>query len=569
MSEKIIQGIGVSDGIRIGKAFVLHREFAVSAKEAITEDQLEKELLRYQNAVRESSEEVNSLIAGSAEILEEDKLGVLKGQKSILEDPAFLPEIEKLIQKKLFSPEKAVRQVTEKFALLFESMQNTYMQERASDVRDAGNRLLKKLSGVKTNALAAVTEKVILIAEDLSPADTIQLDRNKIEGFITEKGGQTSHTAIFAKSMGIPAVVGASGIRNAAENEAVVILDSTKGLCIVSPEENTIREYEQKSMTEREELQELARYSRSEAITNDHRRFIIAANIGSPDDAEYALGQGAEEIGLLRTESFYLAKDTMPSEDEQFAAYRKIAEVMKGRNVIIRTLDIGGDKAVGYLNIPKEENPFLGYRAIRLCLDRKELFLTQLRALLRASAFGKLKIMFPMISGLAELREAKAAVEEAKAQLRGSQIPFDENIPVGIMIEIPAAALMADVLATECDFFSIGTNDLVQYTLAVDRGNSKIAALYDYCHPAVLALISRTVQAAHAHGIPVGMCGGMAGDPLVIPLLVGLGLDELSMAAGAIQKAKYTIHGLNSEHCAGLAAKAQLCGTPQEVRELL
>lgn len=569
MSEVRFYGIGVSEGICIGKAHLFRQEFTSDTESNITADRIEQEIERLQNAARNSMSEVEELITRSACVLEEDKLGVLKGQKSMLQDPAYLPEMEKLIWKKCFAPEKAVKQVTEKFAMLFESMDNAYMRERATDVRDAGNRLLKKLSGNESEELNNTEEPVILFAEDLSPADTIQLDRTKIQAFVTEKGGKTSHTAIFAKSMGIPAIVGASGILSGVKNGEPVLIDSAKGLCVIAPDEETVEEYESKQAAEIEERQKLNLYSGKTAETKDGRRVIVAANIGSAAEAAAALQQGAEQIGLVRTELLYLSRDTMPGEDEQFEVYKAIAETMGNRGAIIRTLDIGGDKVLPYLSIPKEENPFLGYRAIRLSLDRKDLFLPQLKAILRASAYGKLKIMFPMISSASELRKAKAIVEEAKNVLRASKIPFDETIPVGAMIEIPAAALTADALAKECDFFSIGTNDLTQYTLAVDRGNSHIAGLYDYCHPAVLTLVDRAARAAHANGIPIGMCGDMAGNPEAIPLLIGLGLDELSMAAGAVKKAKYTIHELETEKCEQLAAKALQCGTPEEVRSLL
>lgn len=568
MSEKIYRGIGVSEGIRMGKAFIFEKNTLVNTQADIAE-KIEEELTSLQDAAKKSSDEIDSLIERSSEVLGKDKIGVLKGQKSILSDPAYLPEIEKLIRKKCYSSAKAVKTVTEKFAKLFESMPNPYMQERASDVRDAGSRLLNKLSGETAPSLSEIGDPVILIADDLSPSDTIQLDKNKILAFITQKGGKTSHTAIFAKSLGIPAIVGAAGIMQEAVNGTAVLIDSAHDVCILSPEVSTIQKYEEMSRAESEKQQAYELFAHQETSTADGKRITSAANIGSAADAEYALAQGAEEIGLLRTELLYLSSTSMPGEEEQFEVFRKIALMMQDRSIIIRTLDIGGDKALSYLSIPKEENPFLGYRAIRLCLDQKELFLTQLRAILRASAFGKLKIMFPMISNLEELRAAKACVDKAKSQLRTAGIPFDENIPVGIMIEIPSAALTADALAKESDFFSIGTNDLTQYTLAVDRGNSKIAHLYEYYHPAVLKLIHMTAQAAKAQDIPVGMCGGMAGDAKAIPLLIGLGLDELSMAAGNIKLAKYTIHGLQSKNCAGLAKKALQCSSAEEVKALL
>lgn len=569
MTEKIFRGIGVSEGIRIGKAYKFERAQSIDTDKNITETEADSEIQRFKNAVTQAAAEVDDLIERSAGTLGKDKIGVLKGQKSILADPAYCPEIEKQIRKKLFSPEKAVKQVTDKFVMVFQSMKNDYMKERAADIKDAGTRLIGILSGKRGADLSSINEPVILIADDLSPSDTIQLNKNFILAFATQKGGKTAHTSIFAKSMGIPAVVGAPDILGAVTGGDTVIVDGANGLFIISPNKETIASYEEKMNTEFEEIRLLDKFAHENAATQDGGRVIVAANIGSSADTEYSLTQGAEAVGLLRTEQIYLSKKTLPDEDEQFLEYKKIAQDFSGKEVIVRTLDIGGDKEVGYLKIPKEENPFLGYRAIRLCLKERSIFLAQLRAILRASAFGTLKIMFPMISGYDELIAAKSILEEAKNSLKAENIAYDENIKVGIMIEIPSAALMADVLAKEVDFFSIGTNDLVQYTLAVDRGNEKVSYLYDYFNPAVLKLIKTASDAAHANNIPIGMCGGMAGDPLAVPLLVGLNLDELSMAAGAIPKAKYVISKLTHENCKKLADDAIKCRSASEIRRCL
>jgi phosphotransferase system enzyme I (PtsI) len=569
MAEKIYNGIGVSEGIRIGKAYVLESIQSKDVDKDIFENDIVTEVERFKNSVNQAVIEVEDIIARSTQTLGEDKIGVLKGQKSILSDPAYCPEIERLISKKLFSPEKAIMRVTEKFALLFENMKNDYMKERASDVRDAGHRLLNILSGEKDLGLSSISSPVILIADDMSPSETIQLDKKFIIAFATQKGGKTSHTSIFAKSMGIPAVVGLSDIIQSVTGGNIVILDGTSGVCIVDPQQETIKGYQEKINIELENQIIFDKYAHKNAVTSDGGRIIVAANIGSSADVEYSLQQGAEAVGLLRTEQIYLSKNTFPDETEQFDEYKKIAEIYSPKEVIIRTLDIGGDKTLTYLNIPKEENPFLGYRAIRICLDQKSLFLTQLRAILRASAFGNLAIMFPMISGYDELIAAKLILDEAKSQLKAELIAYEENIKVGIMIEIPSAALMADVLAKEVDFFSIGTNDLVQYTLAVDRGNDRVSYLYDYCSPAIIRLINNVSDAAHACGIKVGMCGGMAGDPLAVPLLVGLNLDELSMASGAISKVKYVISNLDTGDCQKLAFAATKCRSAEEIRGLL
>ncbi|MFT9057028.1 MAG: phosphoenolpyruvate--protein phosphotransferase [Ethanoligenens sp.] len=571
MAQKTYTGIGVSEGVRIAKAYVYLHPVIDTSKD-IAPSETDSEIARFQVGVKTAADEVDSLIAKSAEVLGKDKLGVLKGQKAILADPAYVPEIEKLIRNKNASAEKAVKQVTDQFVAIFAGMSNAYMKERAADVRDAGVRLLGILAGVKSGSLSEIDDQVILISDDLSPSDTIQLNQNFVLAFATEKGGKTAHTSIFAKSMGLPAVVGVPELLSEIKDGDTIILDGAQGICILNPDEETVKTYEAKYKKEQEQLAIFETFSKKQGVLSDGERIIVAVNIGSAKDAAFGLTQGAEAVGLMRTELIFLSRESAPTEEEQFEEYKKIAESFKASqpgDVIIRTLDIGGDKEVKYLDIPKEENPFLGYRAIRLCLDRKELFLAQLRALLRASAFGKLKIMFPMISNYDELMDAKAVLAEAKAQLDAEQIAYDTDIKVGIMIEIPSAALMADVLAQEVDFFSIGTNDLVQYSLAVDRGNRKISYLYDYFNPAVIKLIGQVAKAAKPHNVLVGMCGGMAGDPLAVPLLVGLGLDELSMAAGAIAQTKYILSKLDLAACRALADSVVDCKSPKDVRAIV
>lgn len=571
MAEKIYKGIGVSEGVRIAKAYVyLHP--VIDTEKDIAPSNVEAEVARFQAAVKTAADEVDGLISRSAEVLGKDKVGVLKGQKAILADPAYIPEVEKVIRTKNASAEKAVKQITDQFVAIFANMSNAYMKERAADVRDAGVRLLGILAGVKSGSLSEIDNEVILISDDLSPSDTIQLNQQFVLAFATEKGGKTAHTSIFAKSMGLPAVVGIPALLQEVKDGETIILDGEQGLCILDPTEETVKTYQAKYEKEQQQLAIFKTFSKRKAALSDGGRVIVAANIGSAKDAEIGLAQGAEAVGLMRTELIFLSRESAPTEEEQFEEYKKIVETMKDAepgDVIIRTLDIGGDKEVGYLDIPKEDNPFLGYRAIRLCLDRKDLFLTQLRALLRASAFGKLKIMFPMISNYDELMAAKEMLSEAKAQLDAEKVAYDANLKVGIMIEIPSAALMADVLAKEVDFFSIGTNDLVQYSLAVDRGNRKISYLYDYFNPAVIKLIGQVAKAAKPNNVLVGMCGGMAGDPLAVPLLVGLGLDELSMAAGAVAQTKYILSKLDLAACQTLANSVVDCKTPKEVREIV
>lgn len=569
MAETVYGGIGVSEGIQIGKVYKYKPSQSALMVADISEDNAEKETARFNDAVAKAVSDIDRLIEKSSKTIGGDKIGVLKGQKSILSDPTYCPEIEKLIRRKLFTAEKAVKQVTDKFVMIFKNMKNDYMKERAADVQDVGRRLLSVLSGHTGSALSDIDNPVILIADDLLPSDTIQLNKQFVLAFITQKGGKTAHTSIFAKSMGIPAVVGVKDILNAAVDGDTVIVDGEEGVCILSPDPETLERYYQKKQCFEKKKDAFSQYIHKKAVTNDGCEIIVAANIGSADDVEYSLSQGAQAVGLLRTEQLYLLNSSMPDENQLFNEYKKITEAYGEREVIIRTLDIGGDKGVSYLNIPKEDNPFLGYRAIRLCLDRKELFLSQIRAILRASTFGNLKIMFPMISGYDELLSAKDVLEEAKSQLRAQGIAFDEKIKTGIMIEIPSAAMMADALAKEADFFSIGTNDLVQYTIAVDRGNEKVSYLYDYCNPAVIRLIKKVTEAAKENGIPVGMCGDMAGDPLMLPLLVGLNLDELSMSAGFIPKIKYFLSNINKSDCIKLAEKALTCTSASQIRKLL
>jgi phosphotransferase system enzyme I (PtsI) len=553
----------------MGKAFIYRRAPEPDTNRMIKQEQAEQEISRLDRAVEHAVLEIDELVARASKTLGDDKVAVIKGQKTFLSDPAYCPQMKKLIQEKLFSSEKAVREVTDRYAGVFEGMENSYMRERAADVRDAGNRLLQHLSGADCVDLSKLDHPVILVADDLAPSDTVRLDRNLIRAFVTRRGGKTSHTSIFARSLDIPAVVGVQDIMDGVTDGEELILDGNKGICIASPNPETVKDYHAKMEQERRMEEVFRRYAAQDAHTHDGKRVIAAANIGSLSDAEDSLKKGAEGVGLFRTEQVYLSRKTAPDEETQYQVYRKIAECFGSKEVIVRTLDVGGDKEISYLGIGKETNPFLGYRAIRYCLDRKEIFLTQLRAILRASAFGKLSVMFPMISGIQELEAAKAMMEEAKEQLRRRQQPFDESIRTGIMIEIPSAALMADVLAQEADFFSIGTNDLTQYTLAVDRGNEKVSYLYNYFDPAVVRLIHRVSDAAHQAGIPLGMCGAMAGDPLAIPLLVGLGLSELSMPAGSLAQAKYTVSMLESKSCGELAAKAVNCRSAGAIRDLL
>jgi phosphotransferase system enzyme I (PtsI) len=566
MAEIRLSGIGVSEGIRIGKVLRYAHSFHNKQFEDIREDNISKEVKRLMDAKAQCIQEIEQLIEQAKKSVGAEKAGVIEAQKSFLLDPTFCPEMEKLISKKLYSAEKAVDQIVKRVMAIFENMPNEYMRERAADVSDVGNRLLAALIGVKNIKLGDIREEVILVADDLVPTDTVQLNKKFIQAFATQKGGKTSHTAIFSKTLGIPAVIGiGDGIAYIQDGETIII-DGAAGLCIVNPEEETLRAYSEKMHKAMKDETALQAYTSQEAVTQDGYRIEIGANIGTTTDALYAVEQGAEGIGLLRTELIYMAEVSLPDEELQFRTYRDIVQVMGDKPVIIRTLDIGGDKDLSYLKIPKEMNPFLGYRAIRLCLDQKPLFVTQLRAIVRASAYGKIRVMFPMISCLEEWKIARGIVEEVKEQLRTEGHSFDEEIEVGIMVEVPSVAILAKQFAKEVDFFSIGTNDLVQYTLAVDRMNEKIDYLYDHFNPAILSLVQNVVNAAHAAGKFVGMCGGMAGDPKAVPVLLALGLDELSMSATSIRKVKYTINQLELAKCKNLLAEVLQMNTAQDIR---
>lgn len=568
MAEKKLKGLGVSAGVRIGKAFV-YSPVRLADIESRKTDDSGLELQRLQQAKEKCSEQLQALIDRAQSTLGEDKAMILKGQLSFLSDPVFYPPMEDLIVREQWSAETAVHKVVTQVAGLFESMANEYMRERAADVRDVGNRLFAQLSDHQGTGLSDIREQVILVADDLTPSDTVQLDKNLVLGFVTRIGGKTSHTAILANSLGIAAVLGIGDEMEAIGHGDELIIDGSVGDCILNPSSSTIETYREQQQREQSEWADLKAYANRAAVTKDGFRTELAANIGTVEESLSLLEQGAEAVGLYRTEFLFMGQSQLPDEETQYQAYSAVAEAMLGRPVVIRTLDIGGDKELPYLELPKEMNPFLGYRAIRIGLDRKELLLTQLKAIARAGVHGTVKIMFPMISGLEEWREAKAIYEQACEQLRQEGKLFADAVELGIMIEIPSAALMADSFAKEVDFFSIGTNDLVQYTVAVDRMNEKVSHLYDYFHPAVLRLLKQVIDASVRHGKWTGMCGTMAGDPLAAPLLVGLGLHEWSMSASSLSKVKKVIVHVNQSECAALAERVLSLDTAAEVRQAL
>jgi phosphoenolpyruvate-protein phosphotransferase (PTS system enzyme I) len=538
----MINGIGISPGIAIGKASIFKRQ-AVTLTGILlrNEGDILAEIKKFDNAVSASIIEVETIIRNYDQSQGNQELKILEAHIELLSDSQIKEDVTDKISKEKKNVNDALIEVIQNAVTLFKSMDDEYMSARAADIEDIGYRILKNLSSFSKTASQKYKAGTIIISDDLTPSDTITLDSTKVIGFATQVGGKTSHTAIIAKARGIPAVVGCGYPLNTVQDNDTIILDGQTGLVIINPDENTIKQYEIKRNTWQQQYNLLKALKDVSAITADGASIKLLANIADPDEMEHALELGAVGAGLFRTEFLFLGRDSFPTEDEQFEFYKAVVLKAENKPVTVRTLDIGGDKQLPYFDFPEEQNPFLGYRAIRFCLDRKDIFITQLKAILRASAFGKLKIMFPMISNIKEIRSAKAILKEAKNELLKENISFAQDIEVGIMIEIPSAAITADLLAREVDFFSIGTNDLTQYTLAVDRMNDKIKDLYDPFDPAVLRLISHVLEQGRKNNIEVGMCGELASDPRATLLLLGMGLTEFSMTAASIPQIKNII----------------------------
>ena len=532
-------GIAASKGYAIGKVFIQQHEEIVITDEKVTDVAAAKAELS--KALEDSRIQLEAIKAKTLEEIGEHEAQVFVAHLELLDDPGFAGEMENTIENESINPMKAVQMVTDTFVMIFESMEDAYMRERAADVKDVSKRIISNLAG-KGGSDFAITEKnTVVVAHDLTPSDTAQLDRSLVVGFLTNIGGRTSHSAIMARTLEIPAVVGLGDITTSVKNGDLVIVDGIKGIAIINPSEEVVAEYRAKQEAFKAEQEELKKLIEVKTVTKSGKRVEVCGNIGKPEDIDQVLANGGDGVGLFRTEFLYMDRDQAPTEEEQFTAYKTVLEKANGKQVVIRTLDIGGDKVLPYLPLPEEMNPFLGYRAIRLCLDRKDIFKVQLRAILRGSAHGNLAIMFPMISSLDEFFQAKEVLAECMAELKAEGKAYNENIKTGIMVEIPAAAVMADEFAKHVDFFSIGTNDLIQYTLAADRMNEKISYLYNPMHPAVLRLIKMTIDAAHKEGKFCGMCGEMAGDERATAKLVEMGLDEFSMSASSILGAKKII----------------------------
>ncbi|OOV37331.1 phosphoenolpyruvate--protein phosphotransferase [Staphylococcus sp. MB371] len=566
MSE-ILKGIAASDGVAISKAYLLVEPDLSFSSENISD--VDGEVEKFKAAVNQSKVELTQIRNNAEKQLGADKAAIFDAHLLVLEDPELLNPIEENIRNNKVNAPTALNEVSTNFITIFENMDNEYMKERAADIRDVSKRILAHILGVELPNPSMINESVIIVGEDLTPSDTAQLNKEFVKGFATNIGGRTSHSAIMSRSLEIPAVVGTKDITDRVNHGDSLIIDGLSGDVIINPTDDEVQAYEQKQKNFLAEKEELAKLVNDESVSKDGVHVELAANIGTPNDLEGVKNNGAEGIGLYRTEFLYMGRDNMPSEEEQFEAYSIVLKEMDGKRVVVRTLDIGGDKELSYLNLPKEMNPFLGYRAIRLCLDQTEIFRTQLRALLRASEFGKLNIMFPMIATIKEFRDAKAILLEEKEKLVSEGVNVADDIEIGIMVEIPSTAALADIFAKEVDFFSIGTNDLIQYTMAADRMSERVSYLYQPYNPAILRLVKQVIEASHKEGKWTGMCGEMAGDNTAIPLLLGLGLDEFSMSATSILKARKQIKQLDQKEMQELANKAINCSTEEEVVELV
>jgi phosphotransferase system enzyme I (PtsI) len=565
---RVLKGIPASGGVAIGKGFFLNRVLPRSVRSTVSRDQVDEEVAAFQRAVARSREQILLIRDGVTDPSSEHHQ-ILSVHLALLEDSMLVEQTVRTIRENQFAADWAFNKVLQNLMETFHRIEDPYLRERGHDLRQIGHRVLENLAGRPVDSVAAIRDPVIIVAHDLSPADTAQILKSPILGFATDVGSRTSHTAITARSLGIPAVVGVEGATEEYRFAETVIVDGEEGVVVFDPTEETVREYQGRRKAYAQRTRDLVKFARLPTVTRDGKALLLLANIEFPEEADVALRSGADGVGLYRTEFLFLNRKDIPSEEEHFETYRKVAEKFVRHPVTIRTLDLGGDKFASQLDLAEEMNPAMGLRAIRFCLKEKEIFKPQLRAILRASTYGKVRMMFPMISGVGELREAMAVVEEVRGELRRRRIPYDKEMPIGIMIEIPAAAIMADLLAREVGFFSIGTNDLIQYSLAIDRVNEHVSYLYEPLHPAILRLIRRVVEAGHDAGIPVSMCGEMAGEPIYSYALLGLGLDELSMNAAAIPRVKRILRKSVAYEAKEFAGSLLLHATAAEIGRVL
>lgn len=563
-----IYGVGAAEGIGIGVAKVVREQNVEVVKKTVSDSETEvNNFMRVLDITKAETEEMSKALEKNASAKEAE---ILFGHIMLMSDPMLVDEIVNRIKGESICAEYVIEEVCNQYAAVFASMDDELMQQRATDMIDIKTRLIKKVLGIENTDLSKLPYGSILVAKDLTPSMTAGLNPDNVLGIVTQFGGKTSHSAILARALEIPAVVGLSNLPEDISDDTDILLDGESGEVIILPTDNEKSDYENKKKNYDANKEMLKKYRELPSISKDGKKVEIAGNIGSPEDAKKVIENGGEGIGLFRTEFLFMDRDCMPTEEEQFESYKEVATAMEGKPVIIRTLDIGGDKEIPYMGIVQDENPFLGYRAIRLCLDRKDdIYIPQLRALLRASAFGNIKIMLPLITSMDEIREAKALISDIKKELDEKNIAYNKNIEIGIMVETAAASLLADIFAKEVDFFSIGTNDLIQYTMSVDRGNVKIAGLYSPFSPAVLRSINRIITEGKKAGIMVGMCGEAAADPLLIPVLLAWGMDEFSMSASSILKSRQIISGCDSKDLKAKVDKVLEMSTESEIKEYL
>lgn len=561
-----IQGISGSRGVAVGNVYRYIQEEIVIPDYTVAEDNVEEEIGKFAAAMAATLKQLDTIRQKALEEMGPEEAAIFEAHMQIAQDPSLSDGIKSLVESSHTNVVAATAQTIETFANIFLGMEDAYMRERGADIKDIGDRLMRNMLGMNPRGLSHISGEVILVAQDLAPSDTASLDKNVVKGIVTAAGGPTSHAAIMARTLEIPAVMGVGDIESFVDGDKAVVL-GTDGIVEINPSDADWAEYTNQAGAFQEELKRLRESANLEATTTDGHYVELFGNIGKAKDAKNALTMGAQGIGLYRTEFLYMENDELPAEDVQFEEYKKVAQDMKGKPVIIRTMDIGGDKELKCLDLPSEMNPFLGYRAIRISLNRPDIFKVQLRALLRASAFGDIHIMYPMIASVEEVKQANAMLEECKAELTAEGKEFNKDIKVGIMIEVPAAAVISPILAKYVDFFSIGTNDLCQYTLAVDRMNESIGSLYQPLHPGVLRLIKHVIDASHEQGKFTGMCGELASDPVATMILLGLGLDEFSMTASSIPLIKKILRSVSKAECEEVANKALAMDTAEEITE--